>query len=163
MKRLALALTLMPALSGCEGVMDFIAQRQAISKAEFAFERVELQSLDVPLLTPDPKATMRVVLKVKNPNGITARLDRLDYTFFLEGAKVGEGAMTDDFAIDAGSSRELVLPLAIPYLGLSEPALKALLARRAAMTLKGSSQIDTPLGRLSYPVETSHTMDLQGL
>jgi len=159
MKRLALAaaLTMVPVLAGCEGLMGFIAERQAISKADFAFDRVELQSLDIPLINPDPKANLRVVLKVSNPNAITARLDRLDYTFFLEGTQVGEGAMTDDFSVEAGASRELVLPLAIPYQGLPEPALKALQARRAAMTLKGTSQIATPLGRLSYPVETSYT------
>lgn len=159
MKRLALvaALSLVPLVAGCDGLMGFIAERQAITKAEFSFDRVELQSLDIPLLTPDPKAHLRVVLKVANPNAITARLDRLDYTIFLEGTQVGAGTMTDDFSVEAGASRELVLPLAIPYQGLPEPALKAIQARRAAMTLKGTSQIDTPLGRLNYPVETSYT------
>ncbi len=159
MKRLALAaaLALVPTLAACDGLMGFIAERQAITKAEFAFDRVELQSLDIPLITPDPKANLKVVLKVTNPNAITARLDRLDYTFFLEGTQVGEGAMTDDFSVEAGSSRELVLPLSIPYQGLPQPALTAIQNRRAAMTLKGTSQIATPLGRLSYPVETSYT------
>lgn len=159
MKRLALAaaLTLVPLVAGCDGLMNFIAERQAITKAEFAFDRVELQSLDIPLINPDPKANLRVVLKVTNPNQTKARLDRLDYTIFLEGTQVGQGAMTDDFSVEAGSSRELVLPLAIPYQGLPEPALKAIMAKRAAMMLKGTSQIDTPLGRLSYPVETSYT------
>lgn len=159
MKRLALAaaLCLVPTLAGCDSLLGFIAERQAIAKADFAFERVELQSLDIPFLTPDAKANMRVVLKVTNPNPTKARLDRLDYEFFLEGARVGEGAMTDDFSVEAGSSKELVLPLSIPYQGLPDPAFKALQARRAAMTLKGNSLIDTPLGRLSYPVETSYT------
>lgn len=161
MKRLATALVLAmtPVLAGCDGLMDFIAQRQAISQAEFAFERVELQSLDIPYLQPDAKAHMRVILQVKNPNNLTARLDRLDYKFFLEGSQVGEGAMTDDFAVEAGATRELVLPLSIPYQGLPDPVIKAIQARRAAMTLKGQSHIDTPLGRISYPVETSKTME----
>lgn len=159
MKRIALAaaLFLVPTLVACDGIMDFIAERQAITKAEFAFDRVELKSLDIPLINPDPKANLNVVLKVTNPNAITARLDRLDYTILLEGTQVGEGTMTDDFAVEANSSRELLLPLAIPYQGLPEPALKAIQAKRAFMTLKGNSQIDTPLGRLSYPVETSYT------
>ena len=69
MKRLALAaaLSLVPVVAGCDGLMGFIAERQAITKAEFNFDRVELQSLDVPLLTPDPKAHLRVVLKVAKP------------------------------------------------------------------------------------------------
>lgn len=161
MHRLALAvsLTLIPALCACDGLMTLIAERQAITKAEFAFERVELKSLDLPLLSPDPKATLNVVLKVTNPNGITARLDRLDYTLFLEGAQVGEGAMTDDFAVEPRSSRELVLPVSIPYEGLPAPAWSAIQNGRAAMTLKGASQINTPLGRLSYPVEASYTAD----
>lgn len=162
MKRLALAaaLALTPTLAGCEGLMDFIAQRQALAKAEFAFDRVEVQSLDVPYLTPDASAHLRVVLKVSNPNATPARLDRLDYEFFLEGSKVGEGAMTDDFSVEAQAARELVLPLSIPYQGLPEPALKAIQARRAAMTLKGHSRIATPLGNLSYPVSASYTAAL---
>lgn len=163
MKRLALAsaLTLIPLVAGCEGLMGFIAERQAITKAEFSFARVELESLDLPLLNPDPRANLRVVLAVNNPNTITARLDRLDYTVFLEGSEVGDGSMTEDFAVEAGKSRELVLPLSIPYQGLSEPALKALMAKRATMMLKGKSQISTPFGNLSYPVETSYTASFQ--
>lgn len=160
MKRLAMAaaLALTPVLAGCEGLMDFIAQRQAISQAEFAFDRIELQSLDIPYVKPDARANMRVILQVKNPNTITARLDRLDYQVLLEGSQVGEGAMTDDFAVEAGATRELVLPLSIPYQDLPEPVIQAIQARRAAMTLKGQSHLDTPLGRISYPVETSKTM-----
>lgn len=159
MKRLMLALSLVvtPMIAGCDGVLDFIAQRQAISRAEFAFERVELQHADIPFVTPGAKADMRIVLRVKNPNPITARLDRLDYRFFLEGTQVGEGNMTEDFSVDAGATRELVLPVSIPYTGLPEPVLKAIQARRAAMTLKGTSHLDTPLGRIEYPVETSYT------
>lgn len=157
--RLALvaAMALPFTLSGCTGLTDFIAERQAITRAEFSFERVELQHADIPLVTPNAKADLRVILKVKNPNSVTARLDRLDYEVYLEGTKVGSGAMTDDFSVPAGASKELPLPVAVPYAGLPEPALQAILARRAKIRVTGVSHVSTPLGRIDYPIDLEHT------
>ncbi|HEY9899968.1 MAG TPA: LEA type 2 family protein [Pantanalinema sp.] len=145
------------ALAGCSGLSDFITERQAITKAEFSFERVELQHMDVPVVTPNAKADLRVILKVKNPNAVTARLDRLDYEVYMEGHQVGAGAMTEDFSVEAGGSKELPLPVAVPYAGLPEPTLQAILARRAQFRIKGISHVSTPLGRLDYPFEVEHT------
>lgn len=157
--RLALvaALALPAALAGCTGLPDFIAERQAITKAEFSFERVELQHMDIPVVTPNAKADMRVILKVKNPNAVTARLDRLNYEVYLEGYQVGTSAMTEDFSVPAGASKELPLQVAVPYAGLPEPALQAILARRAQIRVKGVSHVSTPLGRIDYPVDLQHT------
>lgn len=151
-----LALMAPMALGGCDAI-GFLAERQAIARAQFEFARAELKGADVPFLSPEAGADMDIVLKVTNPNPITARLDRLDYDVFLEGAKVGAGRMTQDFAVAASSSRELVLPVHIPYQGLPDAALKAIQARRAAMRVAGTSHLSTPLGALSYPVEVSHT------
>ncbi|MBO9541452.1 LEA type 2 family protein [bacterium] len=144
-------------LAGCSGVPDFIAERQAIAKAEFSFDRVELQHMDIPVITPNAKADLRVILKVKNPNAVTARLDRLDYEVFMEGHSVGTGAMTEDFSVEPGGTKELSLPVAVPYANLPQPALQALLARRAQFRLKGISHVSTPLGRIDYPFEVEHT------
>ncbi|MNY31161.1 hypothetical protein D3C86_1653100 [compost metagenome] len=47
--------------------------------------------------------------------------------------------------------------MAVPYAGLPEPTLQALLARRAQFRIKGVSHVSTPLGRLDYPFEVEHT------
>lgn len=159
MKRLIplwLTLALPVVLGGC-GVADFLAERQAIARAQFEFARAELVGADVPFLTPDAGADLKLVLKVTNPNPITARLDRLDYDVFLEGAKVGAGSMTQDFAVSANASKELTIPVHVPYQGLPDAALKAIQARRAAVRVAGTSHLSTPLGGIAYPVEVSHT------
>lgn len=158
MKRLVpmLLLLTMPALGGCDAV-GFLAERQAIARAQFEFARAELKGADVPFLSPDAGADLDIVLKVTNPNPLTARLDRLDYDVFLEGSKVGNGTMAQDFAVTANSSKELTLPVHIPYQGLPEAALKAIQARQAAIRVAGTSHLSTPLGAISYPVEVSHT------
>lgn len=159
MKRLVpLMVLLVVALGGC-GAMSFLAERQALARAQFEFARAELVGADVPFLSPEAGADLNLILKVTNPNPLTARLDRLDYDVYLEGTKVGTGAMTQDFAVSANTNKELLLPVHIPYQGLPEAALKAIQARRAAMRVAGTSHLSTPLGTLSYPVEVSQTTD----
>lgn len=153
---LMLALAVPVLAAGCDAA-NFLAERQAITRASFEFGRAELKGADVPFVSPDAGADLDIVLKVTNPNPITARLDRLDYQVFLEGGQVGTGSMTQDFAVAAGASKELVLPVHIPYQGLPEAGLQAIQARRAAMRVAGTSHLSTPLGALSYPVEVSHT------
>lgn len=157
MKRLVsflLAIAL-PVLGGCDAV-GFIAERQAIARAQFEFERAELVSADVPFLAPEAGADMTVVLEVTNPNPLTARLDRLDYELFLEGSRVGTGTMARDFAVAPGATEELSLPVHIPYQGLPEAALKAIQARRADLKVTGTSHLSTPFGALAFPVEVRH-------
>lgn len=144
-------------LAGCTGLPDFISERQAIAKAEFTFKRVELQHLDIPGMTANPKADLKILLDVRNPNAVTARLDRLDYEVYMEGTRVGTGAMTEDFAVEPGATKELALPVAVPYDGLPGPTLQALLTRRAHFRIKGVSHVSTPLGRMDYPFEVEHT------
>lgn len=153
---LMVAFALPTVLAGCDAV-GFLAERQAIARAQFAFERAELVGADVPFLSPEAGADLNIVLAVTNPNPITARLDRLDYDVFLEGAKVGAGTMAQDFAVAAGARKELAIPVHIPYQGLPDAALKAIQARRAALRVAGTSHLSTPLGAISYPVEVSHT------
>jgi LEA14-like dessication related protein len=143
------------ALGGC-GAQTFVAERQAISQAQFDFERLVLRRADVPLLNPEAGAEFDVVLRVTNPNSVDARLDQLDYDLYLEGQKVGSGAMTNDFAVPAGATDTLILPITLKYQGLPSLAIEAMQKRQANVTLKGVSHLATPFGRLDYPVELNH-------
>jgi LEA14-like dessication related protein len=148
------------ALSGC-GLTDYIAQRAAIAKADFKFDHVALTSADIPFVTPDAKANLQVVLNVTNPNPVTARLDRLDYTLLMEGSQVGAGATSEDFAVDPGATKPLTLSLAIPYLGLPQLVIDALQKRQATFTLNGTSHLKATIAGvdipLDYPVSLTQT------
>lgn len=150
----ALALAVM--VSGC-ALADMFNQRAAFSQVGFSYDRAELVSTDIPLITPDAKAHLQVTLNVTNPNTIAATLDSLDYDVYLEGTKVGSGVIRDTFSVPAGESKKLVVPISVPYAGLPNAVMQAIMNRRLLMTLKGTGHIDTPIGKFDYPVELTQT------
>lgn len=143
-------------LQGC-GFMEAIAQRQAITRTEFNFDAVQFVGADLPLVTPDAGTRLNLIFNVRNPNPVTATLDKLDYTVFLEGGQVATGTMPETFNVPAGETKQLVLPIKVPYTGLSAPVLAALNKRQATFQLKGISHLATPLGTLDFPVEATKT------
>lgn len=157
MRRAGMLVLIAVGLGGCD-LAQGVAERQAITKAEFAFDHVELKRLDLPLLTPDAGVGLDLFLSVKNPNPVTARLDRLDYTVLLNDANFAAGSMTQDFSVPAGATASLVLPLTVPYTALPQSALSALEKRAATFTLNGTSHLTTPFGEIGFPVSVSKPM-----
>lgn len=153
MTRLFLTVAAAALLAGC-GTGNFIAERQAIAETQFTLDHVVLERADLPI-GANPGAQLRLALDVKNPNPITARLDRMDYQVFMDGAHVGTGALAQEFAVEGGQTGRLELPVFVPYSGLTGVASQALQARKAFMTLKGTSHVATPLGAIDFPVEVS--------
>lgn len=151
------ALVLAGVISGC-ALANMFNERAAFTKVGFSYDRAELVRADIPLVTPDAKAHMKVTLNVANPNTIAATLDSLDYDLYLEGVKVGSGVMSESFSVPAGESKKLVVPISVPYAGLPSAAMQAILNRRVLMTLKGTGHIDTPLGKFDYPIELTQTV-----
>lgn len=155
---LGTALALGGALSGC-GLLDAVMARAALAKAAFSLERVSVLRADLPF-GQDPKADLQVVLGVSNPNNIRVQLDRLDYELFLEGTRVGTGATTSDFSVAPGAKSELPLTVSVPYAGLPQAVLSALVNRKAEVGFNGTSHIATPLMTLDYPVSLTRTLTL---
>lgn len=157
MIRLLTALTLgtlligLSGLTGC-GAGNYVAERQAIARTTFELAQVVLEGADLPI-GPNPGANLRVGLDVTNPNTLTARLDKLDYQIFMDGLHVGTGALNREFAVEAGQTARLELPVFVPYLNLPSAAAQALQARKAMVTLRGVSHLATPLGAIDFPVE----------
>lgn len=150
---LALSLALVPLLGGCELLLA-AAERQAMLSAHYELDRAELVKLDLPL-SMDAGVDLKLVLKVTNPNRITARLDRLDYDLAVEGTRVGTGSVTQDFAVAAGASQELTLPVTLKYLNLPGPALAAVQQRGATFALSGTSHLSGAWGQFDFPVAVS--------
>lgn len=138
-------------LAGC-GTQRFVDERRAIAQATFEFDRVRLERADIPFVSPNAGADLTVVLRVTNPNPITARLDRLDYTLFIEDAPVGTGLFPGGFAVEPSQTAELSLPLSLLYDSLPSVALQAFQTREANVAVQATSHISTPFGTLDYPV-----------
>lgn len=147
---LGVSVLMLLALPGCS-LVEGLQERQALAKAEFSFERIELVSADVPLLTADPKADFKLVLRVYNPNTITARLDQLTYTALMEGEQVATGTTGDAFAVSPKATNDLTLPLTFHYSQLPASALNAIQKRGATFGLQGTSTMNTPIGSLALP------------
>jgi LEA14-like dessication related protein len=139
-------------IAGCD-LLGAIAARQAITKAEFSFKTAEITNLDVPLLVQNPGADLKITLGVKNPNPISALLDKLDYQVMLQGQSVATGELSDEFKVEPGASRDLVLPISLKYASLPDPIVDALLKREVSVGIKGASHLSTPLGTLDFPME----------
>lgn len=153
MVRFFLAAATAAMLAGC-GANNFVAERQAIAQTEFTLAQVLLDRVDMPFFGENPGAQMRLALDVKNPNPITARLDRMDYQVFMEGQHVGDGALAQEFAVEAGQTGRLELPVFVPYRSFPD-ATRVFQARKAHLTLKGVSHVATILGAIDFPVEVS--------
>lgn len=154
---LGAALIMLMAATGCS-LVEGLQERQALAKAEFSFERVELVNADIPLLTADPKADLKLVLRVRNPNTITARLDQVAYTALMEGAMVATGSLGEAFAVSPNATNDLTLPITLHYTALPASALGALQKRAATFALQGTSMMNTPIGSLALPFTvTKHT------
>ena len=137
-------------LTGCS-LIQGLQEQLALTKASFSFERVDLVSADVPLLTPDPKADLNLVLRVQNPNPITARLDQMQYTVSMEGNPVATGSTGDGFSVSPNATSDLVLPLSLHYSILPSAVVEAIQKRSALFDLQGTSMMDTPIGSLALP------------
>jgi len=142
--------------SGCD-ILTMFLERQAITKAEFAFNRAEFSRIDIPFITPDARVEFKVVLDVKNPNSMAAVLDKFDYEARLQEQAVGSGSLPEDFRVEAGGKKEMVLPVAVRYESLARPVLDALQgaiqAKEIAVGVKGTSHLTTPVGTLDFPMQ----------
>ena len=153
----ALVSALLLVAVGCQAG-DQLAQRAAMANVSYAYDKVEVARIDVPLLTADPRAELRLTLTVRNP--IAATLDPLSYDVFIEGTKVGTGKTAETFTVPAGATSPLVLPISVPYANLPGAALQAVLNRRILLGVKGTSHVTTPVGTIDVPLEINQTVSL---
>jgi LEA14-like dessication related protein len=145
--------------TSCSLLGQQLAEKVAVTQLQYGLEGVELKRADIPLLAQNPSADLQLTLKATNPNKVAASLDNMAFDLFLEGAKVGTGALAEKLAVPAGGSQAVKVLVTIPYTGLPSAALSALANRRAAMTLRGTSKVSTPLGDIPVPIEISQTVN----
>lgn len=144
--------------SGCELIGQKVSESLAVTQLRYSLDSVALQRADVPLVTANPSADLMITLKADNPNAVSAALDSLTFDLLMDGTKVGSGALAQKLAVPAGGTQTVSVLVTIPYTGLPQAALTTLLARRAAVTLRGTSAISTPLGNLPVPLELTQTV-----
>ncbi len=89
---------------------------------------------------------------VKNPNAVDAKILSFDFDALFNNEKVARGMLDRMVDIKSGDSKEIVIPVHIPYSGLSSGIKNAILQKSAEAAVKGYISINTPVGRLKFKV-----------
>lgn len=160
MRKLLIAclITLPATLSGCNGLFNTIAQGLAVSQLTFGFDKVELQKADIPFITPNAKADLLITLTANNPNPVKASLDQIGFDLLMDGTKVGVGSLNNGLSVEPKGTAPFSVLVSIPYAGLPTAAMTALQNRKTQMTLRGMSNISTPIGNIAVPLELSKSV-----
>ena len=143
---LLLALTLTaPAVSGCSAYQAFV-QRQAIQQAEFSLKGVTLTGLDL------AGANFDVVLELANPTDTPIVLDRLDYTLFVNDARLISGFTAQKVSVPAQDVRPIHFSTHVRYADVGARLRQILSQGVRSYRLEGVGHFDTPFGTIDYPV-----------
>ena len=155
---LACLLALPMTLTGCSDLLSKVTQGIAVTQLQFAFDKVELKRVDIPLITPNASADLLVTLKATNPNPVAAALDRISFDVLMDGNQVGTGLLNNGLSVGPNTSGSFGVLVTIPYSGLPGAAMSAIQNRKALVTLRGTSAVSTPLGNIAVPISLSQNV-----
>lgn len=104
-----------------------------------------------------------VTLAVTNPNAFAADLKGLDYALSLAGAKVADASLARSAHFAPSGGRATVeIPLSFSPRSLGLAALRVLQGENADYTLKGATDLSTPFGPMTLPIDASGRAKLTG-
>ncbi len=118
-----------------------VASRKAIANADFKLDHIDVTHFDEPYSSPHAPFQMNVVLNVTNPDTITAKIDRLDFTLSADGYKVAAGSVTEPLSIAPGATEQLTVPVTVLYADLPEAAKAALEDRQAVIKVDATAHV----------------------
>lgn len=142
---LALLLTV-PSVTGCSAYQAY-AQRQAIQQAQFNLKAVTLTGLDL------AGANFDVVLELHNPSDTAIVLDRLDYTLFVNEARLVGGYTQAQLTVPPKDVRPIRFNTHVRYADVGTQLRGILTAGVRSYRLDGIGHFDTPFGTVDYPVK----------
>jgi LEA14-like dessication related protein len=148
MRKLTLLLALLfvtPALPGCSAYQAYV-QRQAIQQARFNLKAVTLSGLDF------AGANFEVVLELENPTDTPIVLDRLDYTLFVNDARLIAGFTDQTITVPARDLRPIRFATHVRYADVGAQLRQVLAVGVKSYRLEGVGHFDTPFGTIDYPV-----------
>jgi len=125
-----------------------IRQREALRNIEVSVYDIVIESIGF------TSATLKIKLKMFNPNSITATLDRADYNLYGNDIYVGSGVIPTRVDIPAHSSTVVTTTFDLSYSGAAKVILDALSIGKITWKIKGTAYFDTPFGSISVPFES---------
>ncbi len=128
------------------------SKREALRACEISLADVRVRSVGL------TSASLEIVLRIYNPNTITATLDRVDYSVYANGVYLGYGSITNRVDIPPGSTAYVSSPFELSYSGALKTIWEYLISGgKLEWRIKGVAHIDTPLGALNIPFDITAT------
>lgn len=98
-----------------------------------------------------PKLDLILIWQVHNPNNFDLKLRGMEYAFYFQDQKVGQGHLPKEILISKSSSTRLSLPLSIEIKSLSDPLRFILAGRDIPYKIEGVAILKTALGNTTIP------------
>jgi LEA14-like dessication related protein len=96
-------------------------------------------------------AKLEVLLRVDNPNSYRLVVRHFTYRLSVEGASIGGGEADSEIAVEAKSSTDARLPVALDWRELKHRGARFLLSGGADYAVEGKVTFSTPIGTFSRP------------
>jgi len=122
-------------------------KRVALQNCEISLANVRVVSIGL------TSAKLEVVLRIYNPNDVTATLDRIDYELYGNGEFLGNGEFIRRVDIPPHNSKLVSSYFTLDYTGALKTIWSAIKRGDVMWKIKGIAYIDTPIGTLDIPFE----------
>jgi len=106
-------------------------------------------------LSIPPSMDFDLTVGVDNPNSVNLRLDTFDFNLFVNDRPIANGAMLERVSIPAHGLGNVRLHTHVTYSQLRsiyQEVVQVVQGERAHYNLQGTAAYDTPIGRLTFPV-----------
>jgi LEA14-like dessication related protein len=137
-------------LSGC----STIARNLNIVNPSYSFREVRPR-VQVALPLSASSIDFDMTVGVNNPNRVGLRMDRLDFSLFVNDSRLLDTVSNQQIRIPANGSGDVFLRARVDYNNLRSiwsEIVSVINGNRARYELRGTAYYDTPVGQLKFPV-----------
>jgi LEA14-like dessication related protein len=135
------------ALSGCSALQNLHIVNPSYS----------LRNVDPHLnLAIPPSMDFDLTVGVDNPNSVGLRLDQFDFNLFVNGNNLAYGSTFDRVQIPARGLGDVRLRTHVTYdnaKAIFHQVVDLIQGNRARYEIRGNAAYNTPVGRLTFPVD----------
>lgn len=131
-------------------------QAEALKDTEIALSGIEANGIS------SEEIDLNLTLDIYNPNDVTARLERMDYTVYANDVRIGSGSFEEPVEIPPNQEIETSTNFVAQLTSVPSAILNALVTGEVLWSVEGIVYFDTPLGTIeqSFAVNSSEEGDL---
>ncbi len=128
---------------------SYLTQRLKIRDCKFSLVKVDIQKFGLTALT------LRLDIKITNPNTIEVKIDKMDLDLYIEDKKT-IAVTISSVAVESGQAKIVPAALQIPYSAIGMTIIDNLKGKtKINYKLMGTVTIHTPLGEVLVPATVS--------